>query len=236
MNLDLSVVISAAIATALFGILVASTLFVFDRRRAARYDREEQRAELEALRSSLESRIYDLSKRQVATESRWRDANHLLIDSQSYQAAGSGSQIELTPFLRSAGLVKADLKIDQRLVFVLTPFNSEFRDTFEEIAATCSELGLIAQRGDEEYVSSNILLHILKLMVQARLVIANVDGRNPNVFYELGIAHALNKPTILVGSSAIDLPFDVRSHKIVLAANRKELRGLLTKEISRALL
>ena len=207
-------IISAVAATATLVIALIGLLFFYDRRRAARYDHDRNRAELEAMRDSMERRIYELTKRQLATESRWRDANHLLLDSQSYQASGTTStSVQLTPFLKNAGLTAEDLKPDPRLVFVLTSFHSEFRDTYEIISDVCRDLGLRALRGDEDYVAGDILSHILRLMVRARLVITNVDGRNPNVFYELGIAHAINKTTILVGTPSAELPFDVRAER-----------------------
>ena len=65
---------------------------------------------------------------------------------------------------------------------------------------------------------------------------ANIDGRNPNVFYELGIAHALDKVTILVTKSIKSVPFDLRGKKLVVYQDADELRLGLQNELSRSLL
>ena len=222
---------------ALAGVLIA-TLAVYDRRRTARYDDLHQRAELEMMRRSTESKLYELNERLLATEARWRDSNHLLLESQSYQQKKIDPQdVQLNGFLRNAGLTVDDLEIDPKTVFVLTPFHPEFRQTFEVVRKVCSDLGLRAVRGDEDYVQTDILSHILRLLVRAKIVIAVIDGRNPNVFYELGIAHALNKPTILVSADTdVELPFDIQNRQILLAPDSTALAERLPSEITRLLL
>jgi hypothetical protein len=48
-------------------------------------------------------------------------------------------------------------------------------------------------KGDEDYIEGNVLKYIVGKMMSARIIITNINGRNPNVFYELGIAHAIGK-------------------------------------------
>jgi hypothetical protein len=50
----------------------------------------------------------------------------------------------------------------------------------------------------------------------ARLAIADCTGRNPNVFYEIGIAHTLDKNTILIAQSVDDVPFDLRHRRVLV--------------------
>jgi hypothetical protein len=65
-------------------------------------------------------------------------------------------------------------------------------------------------------------------LVRARVVVANVSGRNPNVFYELGIANALDKSTILVSEGIEDVPFDIRSRRIILYEKSDDLQEMLS--------
>jgi hypothetical protein len=118
---------------------------------------------------------------------------------------------------------------------VLTPFSDEERDTFEVIRKTCVRVGLTAIRGDEQFTSTDILTHVIQLILKARLVIANITGRNANVFYELGIAHAMNKPTILVSKSLNETPFDIITNRIVVYRNNDELLKLLTESLARVM-
>jgi hypothetical protein len=50
----------------------------------------------------------------------------------------------------------------------------------------------------------------------ARIVVADCTGRNPNVFYEIGLAHAIGRYTILISQSIDDVPFDLRHLRIIL--------------------
>ncbi|MEP6697900.1 MAG: hypothetical protein ABJA34_13630 [Pseudonocardiales bacterium] len=50
----------------------------------------------------------------------------------------------------------------------------------------------------------------------AKILVAELTTKNPNVFYELGLAHALEKPVVLVSSNQEDVPFDLRHIRVVL--------------------
>jgi hypothetical protein len=102
-------------------------------------------------------------------------------------------------------------KIDRQLVFVLMPFAAEF----EEIYATCIKPTLekrIARclRADEIFHNRPIVEIIWKNINEALLVVADLTGRNPNVFYEVGMAHTLGKEVVLVTQDLNDVPFDLR--------------------------
>lgn len=181
------------------------------------------------LRAHLESKISSLNEKYLTTGEQWKDAHHLLLASQS--KAADPSRPHKVPrddeFLESHGIHSNQVSIDERLVFVLTPFLPEFAPAFEQVRNVCSEIGLTCKRGDEEFVSGEIFPHILKQLVKARLVIANISGRNPNVFYELGIAHALDKPVIILARHTDELPFDVRTKNVVFYSNEKNLASQL---------
>jgi hypothetical protein len=55
---------------------------------------------------------------------------------------------------------------------------------------------------------------------ESAFIIADLTGRNPNVFYELGIAHTLGKPVILLSQCIDDVPFDVRHNRVILYSTR----------------
>jgi hypothetical protein len=187
------------------------------------YDAERQHVLISEMRSLYEHQIALATKQLMATEERWRDVNHLILESQTKQPVSQGDGPELSAFLKSLGITKNDLIIDPRMVVVLTPFLDEQMPTFETAKMVCSRNGFVCVRGDEEYTERDILSHVVKLIVRARVVIANVTLRNPNVYYELGIAHALDKPTILISETINDVPFDLRSKRILLFSDQVEL-------------
>jgi len=76
------------------------------------------------------------------------------------------------------------------------------------------------ERGDDLVLTAPILDKIGRLISQADVVIADCSGRNPNVFYELGMAHALGKPVVLITSDAVEqAPTDIRAFEFISYAN-----------------
>jgi hypothetical protein len=190
-----------------------------------KYDQIHNRALIDDMRASFEKSIYQLTDRLVSTQERWMDANHLVIASQgnTHMDINKEESVYLTEFLKSNGVSVEDLRIEKNLVLVLTPFNTDFDSTFETIRQVCSKVNLKCLRGDEEYIKSDVFAHILKLIVRANIIIANINGRNPNVFYELGLAHALNKNTIMVSRAIDKLPIDVKSKYMILYEDERGL-------------
>ncbi len=236
-DLTNQLLIGAILIGALSTLLVGGLLY-FRAHREAHYNVEKHRAELEMLRESFEGQIYKLTDRLMSTEDRWSDLNHLLISRLKTQpdTVEPGPAVPITRFLKSYGISETETDVDPRLVFVLTPFNKQFQNSFDTIAETCREVGLHCLRGDEEQVRGDLLPHIIRLIIKARVIVANIDGRNPNVFYELGIAHTLDKVTILVTKSVKSAPFDLKAKKLVVYKDMDELRRGLQKELTRSLL
>jgi hypothetical protein len=236
-DLPTTLAITVALA-ALFAAIVSILLMFLSRSRLEKYDREHNIAVLEKMRESFEVQLYNINNRLLATEDRWKDVNHLLISSQRFQSTDKATtgEVRLSGFLKSAGLKEEDLVVDKKLVFVLTPYHPEHRKTYDVISEVCKEAGLSCMRGDEEFIGSDILSHILKLMVKANVIIANVDGRNPNVSYELGIAHAIDKPVVIVSRTQTTLPFDVQSKRIILYKRPGEMKLALKNELIKTLI
>jgi hypothetical protein len=80
----------------------------------------------------------------------------------------------------------------------------------DHIKPTCASLGLTVRRADDFFTADAIVEDIWKAIVSARLIVADCTDRNPNVFYEIGLAHTIGKPTILLTQRAEDIPFDLR--------------------------
>lgn len=185
------------------------------------------------LREEIESEIARLNHQITDTRNEFEKVNHLLIDAQTTQTNLS-SQIDQkaeSDFLRNLNVDHSD--IDENLVFVLTPFHPREKLTYSAIVEAFAGFNTRIMRGDEE-PSDNILKHIVELIVRARLVIANISSRNPNVMYELGIAHALGKPVILISSTKeSDLPFDLRTQSVLFYRSRDDLVNKLRSEVAR---
>jgi hypothetical protein len=72
------------------------------------------------------------------------------------------------------------------------------------------QFGLTCLRADDLYSSNVIMEDIWKLINEAKLIIADVTGKNANVFYETGLAHAIGKDVIIISQMIDDVPFDLR--------------------------
>lgn len=102
-------------------------------------------------------------------------------------------------------------KVNPRLLFVLMPFAEEFRPIYDEIIKPVVEqFGLMCVRADDLYGSKAIIEDIWKLINEAKVIIADVTRKNANVFYEIGLAHAVGKEVIIISQSIEDVPFDLR--------------------------
>lgn len=93
--------------------------------------------------------------------------------------------------------------------FVLMPFDKEYDDVYRlGIQAAAKEVGIKAERLDDQIFNSNMLEKIYKEIERADLIIADMSGRNANVFYEVGYADARKKLVLLLTNNAKDIPFD----------------------------
>lgn len=204
------------------------------------FERENERIKSELnlkeyslMREHLEQEISDLQRKLINSETDWETINHLPLSAQKKEY--DIGPVQITNFIKRFGLTEKDLSIDKKMVFLLTPFSKENIDVYVSTKDICSECGLNLYRGDEEFTHEDILANIIKYIVKSRIIIANIDGKNPNVFYELGIAHSLGKPTILISKSIENAPFDIQQNRIVLYSNADDLKIKLSKELSRIL-
>lgn len=231
--LDLNSIVLIVITSLSVGV---TAFLVTKSMKKGRYDDEQRKAILEDARRSLERQIYNLNDRLVQNEERWKDVNHLLLRSE-YSLSDSdlldSKKTHYSKFLESNGIAENDLVIDERLIFVLTPFHPDSDDDFRTIRETCSAFGYKCIRGDEEHFRGDIFPQVLKRILKARLVIANINGRSPNVMYELGVAQAMDKPVLLVSRKPKDLPVDIKSQRFLIYNDFPELDRLLRLELSK---
>lgn len=122
----------------------------------------------------------------------------------------------------------------QLSVFVVMPFADEFKDRYElAIKQACLAAGATCARVDEQLFLENILERIYDQIRNADVVVAEMTGRSQNVFYEVGYAHGVGTPVILVTSDASDIPFDLKHYPhVVYSGQLRTLRTELEKKIS----
>lgn len=101
--------------------------------------------------------------------------------------------------------------------FVMQPFAAPLGDYYEKIYKPSTEkAGLRAVRADAEiFATGKIMDQVWQGINAAKVLVAELTSRNPNVFYELGLAHALKKPVVLVSAKEEDVPFDLQHIRVI---------------------
>jgi hypothetical protein len=121
--------------------------------------------------------------------------------------------------------------------FVLMPFDKKFDRVLSVIELACESLQLSCSRADDVARAGHVMERVLNGILQAEYIIADLTGKNPNVFYELGIAHSCKPPSnvIIISQNAEDVPFDIRSMNYLMyqsnGPSHKQLKRQLTEAI-----
>jgi CheY-like chemotaxis protein len=101
--------------------------------------------------------------------------------------------------------------IKTKYCFVCMPFKEEFDDVYElGIKPVVQNLGFMCERASEIQHNKGILETIYDRIDKAHIIIGDMTGQNPNVYYEIGYAHALKKEVLLLTQKVDDIPFDLR--------------------------
>jgi hypothetical protein len=115
-----------------------------------------------------------------------------------------------------------------RCYFVVMPFGPEMDDVYHlGIRETVQALGGACERADEIQHTGRIIEKIYDSIRGASVIIAEVSVPNPNVYYEIGFAHALGKPVVLLTREIATSPFDLRGYNHIVYKSILELRGSL---------
>ena len=117
------------------------------------------------------------------------------------------------------------------------PFDAKYEAIYNQvIKPTGEEKSLEVKRADDIFSVNPIISDIWENINKARVLIADVSGRNPNVFYELGIAHTVGKEVVIITQNKDDIPFDLKHRRYFVYSNDtsglQKLRTNLTNAMS----
>ncbi len=121
--------------------------------------------------------------------------------------------------------------VDQNLISVMMPFRSGLSNVYEAIKEAASNTGFYCKRVDNIWDHSTVIQDVFSLIFQSYIVVCDLTGKNPNVFYEAGIAHTLGKHVVPITQSEDDIPFDLKHHRYALYLNNGEGREELTVDL-----
>jgi hypothetical protein len=112
-----------------------------------------------------------------------------------------------------APIVKAD-------VLSVMPFSEALLSVYKEhVRPVVRGLGLTVARSDDFFAASAVISDVWNAIFASRVIVADCTGRNANVFYEIGIAHTLGRPVVLIAQDTRDIPFDLRHLRVLIYDN-----------------
>lgn len=125
--------------------------------------------------------------------------------------------------------------IETDLFSVMMPFSPSFDAVYESLKDACDESGLRPQRVDNMWEESEVIQDVFSLIYRSCIVICDFSGKNPNVFYEAGIAHTLGRPVIPILQNEADAPFDLQHHRYIKYLDNAEGRHELSRAVKQRL-
>jgi hypothetical protein len=122
-------------------------------------------------------------------------------------------------------------KIESTLVSAMMPFDTSYTAVYKSLKTTVEKVGLRCRRADDIWENPAVIQDVVSLIDRSRAVICDCTGRNPNVFYEIGIAHTLGRKVILITQNPADIPFDLRHLRYLPYLNNAEGRKALCEAL-----
>jgi hypothetical protein len=122
--------------------------------------------------------------------------------------------------------------VDNDLVSLMMPFHPSFDDVHASIVSASSQCGMQCLRADDIWEHEAIIQDIVSLINRSRIVVCDCTSRNPNVFYEAGIAHSIGKDVILISQNAEDVPFDLKHLRFVAYVDNAAGRERLAADVA----
>ncbi|QMT59191.1 hypothetical protein [Legionella sp. PC997] len=119
--------------------------------------------------------------------------------------------------------------IEPKLISAMMPFHPNFMPVYKTLQGVANALGLNCRRADDIWENPAVIQDVVSLIDRSKVIICDCSSRNPNVFYEIGIAHALGREVILITQSVEDIPFDLRHLRYVHYLNNTEGRKKLAE-------
>jgi len=134
--------------------------------------------------------------------------------------------------------VTPELRIIPGTAFLLMHMDRariELQSVCDSIKQVCKRFGLRAERADDIEHSDKISTVILSRIAQAEQIIVDLSAERPNVYYELGYAHALGKRPILYRRRGEKLHFDVADYNVPEYESLRDLEGQLLRRLENVL-
>lgn len=132
---------------------------------------------------------------------------------------------------------RKQMDVTKDFAFLIMPYNEPWSNDISDLVKKVGEkMNINIKRADDIYGIRPVMHDVASSIEHARVIISVLTGGNRNVNYELGLAHAWGKPSIMIASSMDDIPFDYRHLRVIIYETQKpnwgeELSNKLTETI-----
>lgn len=193
--------------------------------------RKRRRSLINYGRDKYEQAIYNTTDRMTADQERFQDLNHLLLVNQ-VESQQILTNVPNNSFFKALGMEVSEVKVIRNKIACLMPLNNRYKSVYEQMRQTCNKYGFnLTKSSDVNLSLDDLPRHIIQMILSAEVVIAVIDGRNPNVMYEIGIAHAVGKYVILVAKNE-KAPFDINHQRLLLYRSLNDLDKKLVEYLT----
>lgn len=143
------------------------------------------------------------------------------FNAQTEADVDQGERTPISPPAAAANIhpSKREVRVREFLdtCFVMMPFGGWFDRYYQEIyVPAIKEVGLEPVRADELFSTGSVVEQIWEEIEKSKVLLADLTGKNANVFYELGLAHAARKPVVFTSAVVEDVPFDLRHLRVII--------------------
>ncbi len=225
--MELSEIYIVLLFLVVFLISISFLIFFYIRKLEKKIADYNQENLIKYQRSRLENSVYEATEKLVLDDRHFADLNHLILDASAYKDLTSKLNVPNRSYFEELGIKEEDFYIQKKLATCLMPFSKKYKSIYDVIVHSCSFNGFKCRRTDDELIenNSNLRRFIVSLILQAEVVIAVIDGRNPNVMYEVGLAHAIGKLVIIVvkRDNSNEIPENLKGNRLVVYRSEDDL-------------
>lgn len=188
---------------------------------------------IKGARERLENKIFNTSEIMNSDPATFFDSTQLLLQFKGSSIKLDNIKARNDSFYQNLGLNIDNILVESNYVSMLMPFNSRYESRYELVRKVCSLNGFCCMRSDQISNTGNLLRQIVEMILKSQLIIALLDGKNPNVFYEIGLAHSIGKPVILIANmqDKNNMPFDISYDRLLLYSSMNDLSSKLSQTL-----
>lgn len=183
-------------------------------------------------RKYIEEKLYKNSEYFTRDSDNFLDSNRVILDTNEPSEMLIHNRLPDFSFFEGMAIDLNKIQVNDKMVACLMPFNPDFDETKYTIAEACLIRGYSFRRSDDVQITNNNDLRksIIQMILEAKIVVAVLDGRNPNVYYEIGIAHSMGKLVLMVVNMNESPAFDVSPNRLITYKTQSELKTKLIEK------